>query len=119
MTEAADTLTPFETIDTTDMDAQKLAFIDEAEAVGSVPLPPSVKGVVKSGVAKARGAHPTILMDKLGERLAYERSGTRLYEALILKHGAAQAAEGDVLPTVSSFATGDAAAGSETPAETL
>jgi hypothetical protein len=119
MTEAADTLTPFPTIDTSDMDAQKLAFIDDAESVGSVPLPPSVKGVVKAGVAKVRGAHPTILMDKLGERLAYERSGTRLYEALILKHRAAEAAEGDVLPDVSTFITGDAGDDTETPAETL
>lgn len=119
MTEAADTLTPFTTIDTSDMEAQKLAFIDEAEAVGSVPLPPSVKGVVKAGVAKMRGAHPTILMDKLGERLAYERSGTRLYEALILKHRAAEAADGDVLPDASTFAGDDTAAGAETPAETL
>ena len=27
-------------------------------------------------------------MDKLGERLAFERSGTRLYEALVSKHNA-------------------------------
>jgi rubrerythrin len=119
MTEAADTLTPFTTIDTSDMEAQKLVFIDEADAVGSVPLPPSVKGAVKAGVAKARGAQPTILMDKLGERLAYERSGTRLYEALILKHRAAETAEGDVLPDASTFATSDTAPGTETPAETL
>jgi rubrerythrin len=34
---------------------------------------------------KARSA---LLLDKLGERLAFERSGTRLYETLILKHDA-------------------------------
>jgi rubrerythrin len=34
------------------------------------------------------GAKPTLLMDKLGERLAFERSGTRLYEALVSKHDA-------------------------------
>jgi hypothetical protein len=44
MNEAADTLTPFMDIDTSDMEAQKIAFNDEAEAVGSVPLPTSIKG---------------------------------------------------------------------------
>jgi hypothetical protein len=29
-----------------------------------------------------------LFIDKIGERLAFERSGTRLYEALISKHGA-------------------------------
>src|SRR5690606_31441043 len=31
---------------------------------------------------------PPVLMDKLGQRLAFERTGTRLYEALISKHEA-------------------------------
>ena len=34
------------------------------------------------------GAQPTLFLDKLGERLAFERSGTRLYEALVSKHDA-------------------------------
>jgi len=32
------------------------------------------------------GEQPTLLMDKLGERLAFERTGTRLYEALVSKY---------------------------------
>lgn len=31
------------------------------------------------------GERPEMLMDKIGERIAFERSGTRLYEALIRK----------------------------------
>lgn len=100
MTDAADTLTPFTDIDTTDMDARKLAFIDESEAVGSVPLPTSVKGVAKAGVAKLKGGEPTVFLDKLGERLAYERAGTRLYDALILKYRATRQAQADALPAV-------------------
>lgn len=39
--------------------------------------------------ADAGGSEPTpLLMDKLGERLAFERTGTRLYEALLSKHDA-------------------------------
>lgn len=114
MTEAADTLTPFTDIDTSDMEAQKLAFINEADAVGSVPLPASIKGVAKAGVAKLKGGEPTVFLDKLGERLAYERAGTRLYEALILKYRAAQQADGDVLPTATI-----PAGGAEDPGATL
>lgn len=35
-----------------------------------------------------------LLMDKLGERLAFERTGTRLYEALLSKHDAYGSFEG-------------------------
>ena len=37
---------------------------------------------------------PSLLMDKLGERLAFERAGTRLYEALLSKHDAEGSFEG-------------------------
>lgn len=120
MTEAADALTPFLDIDTSDMEAQKLAFIAEADAIGSVPLPSSIKGSVKAGVAKLKGGQPTLFLDKLGERLAYERTGTRLYEALILKYRAAQQQAVDVLPPAQTLFAGDAPATSLVdPAETL
>jgi rubrerythrin len=90
MLAAADELSPFTSVDVTDIETRKLQFIAEAEAVGSVPMPPTAKGVLKAGVAKIVGGQPTILIDKLGERLAYERTGTRLYEALILKFRATQ-----------------------------
>ena len=35
-----------------------------------------------------KGGPPTQFLDKLGERLAFERTGVRLYEALISKHEA-------------------------------
>lgn len=60
----------------------------EDRGLGSVPPPSGVKGKAKAAVDMVLGHHPTILMDKLGERLAFERTGTRLYEALISKHEA-------------------------------
>ena len=71
-------------------DAQALArlrgdYIAEADALGSVPVPATVKGVVKSGMEMLTGERPQVFIDKLGERLAFERSGTRLYDALITK----------------------------------
>ena len=40
------------------------------------------------------GSQPTLLMDKLGERLAFEHAGGRLYEALLSKHRAYGSFEG-------------------------
>jgi ferritin-like metal-binding protein YciE len=61
-------------------------FAKEAEPLGSLPLPPNVKGVVSTAVNALKGARPTQFIDKLGERLSFERTGVRLYEALISKY---------------------------------
>jgi hypothetical protein len=44
-----------------------------------------VKDVVKTGMTAMKGESPTQLIDRLGARLAFERSGVRLYEALLSK----------------------------------
>jgi hypothetical protein len=88
MLDASAELTPMETIDVGLMKASRMQYIAEADTVGSIPPPTSVKGVVKSGVAKLKGGNPSILLDKMAERLAFERSGTRLYDALITKYEA-------------------------------
>lgn len=98
MTEAADQFTPAVPIDTTAMDAEHLQCISEADALGSIPPPASLKGVVKTGMAKMKGGEPGIFLDKLGERIAFERGGTRLYEALIMKYQAVQQAGTEALP---------------------
>jgi len=48
----------------------RAAYVEQAEPVGTLP---ETEGSL------------TLLMDKLGERLAFERSGTRLYDALMVK----------------------------------
>jgi hypothetical protein len=55
------------------------------ETVGSVPPPTTVKGMVKTGLTALAGESPTLLIDKLGARLGFERSGVRIYEALLAK----------------------------------
>jgi bacterioferritin (cytochrome b1) len=65
----------------------------EAEKIGSVPLPATLTGVLSTGVAKITGKNPEVLIDKLGERLAFERSGVRLYQALIDKVSAQEATQ--------------------------
>jgi rubrerythrin len=63
----------------------RIDYIAEADALGSIPLPGTVTGAVSMGVQMLKGNSPQILLDKLGERLAFERTGTRLYDALITK----------------------------------
>ncbi|HWO43354.1 MAG TPA: ferritin-like domain-containing protein [Candidatus Eisenbacteria bacterium] len=63
----------------------RAGYIKERETIGSVPPPTSMKGAGKTAMAALKGEKATVFLDKLGERLAFERSGTRLYEALIEK----------------------------------
>jgi hypothetical protein len=71
-----------------DLARVRIAYAQAAELLGSIPLPAGVKGKGTSAAKAAKGAQLLLLMDKLGERLAFERTGTRLYEALVSKHEA-------------------------------
>jgi rubrerythrin len=57
----------------------------DADPVGTVPPPASLKGAAKVVIEALKGQKVTVLLDQIGERLAFERTGTRLYEALISK----------------------------------
>lgn len=81
-------------IDGVSLAAERLRWSASADPVGTMPPPASLKGAVKTGFEMARGHKPTVFLDKLGERAAFERSGTRLYEALLVKHAAADVHEG-------------------------
>lgn len=79
-------------------DAQAIADvrIDEASSqgiIGTIPPPTSVKGVVTT-IIESISKNPNIVLDKLGERLAFERTGTRLYEGLLAKFDALGSYEG-------------------------
>ena len=73
-------------IDTSLAEADRGVYIIESDALGSVPPPVTIQGMLKSGFDKLTGERPEMLMDKIGERIAFERTGTRLYDALILKY---------------------------------
>jgi rubrerythrin len=66
--------------DERDMAKIRMEYAKDADPVGTIPEP------VPPGVA-------ALLMDKLGERLAFERSGTRLYDALLVKCATDKAAK--------------------------
>jgi rubrerythrin len=58
--------------DERDLAKIRLEYAKDADPVGTLPEP-QPKGIAR------------VLMDKLGERLAFERTGTRLYDALMVK----------------------------------
>lgn len=66
-------------------------YIRDATGVGTVPLPGTLRGALKALKDKLGGQHTEALLNKMGERLAYERSGVRLYECFIAKCEAAGA----------------------------
>ncbi|HWS52792.1 MAG TPA: ferritin-like domain-containing protein [Pyrinomonadaceae bacterium] len=82
---------------------RRAEYISEGYPVGSLPPPPiSLRGAVE-GAAQLVGTTTGVatLMDKLSERIAFERTGTRLYDALINKCEAL--GEGGAGPTLAEL----------------
>ena len=53
--------------------------------VGTMPPPSRLRGVASAARDALKGQRTNVLLDKLGERLAFERTSTRLYEGLLSK----------------------------------
>lgn len=66
----------------------------QADPVGTMPPPANIKGAVRVAANALKGEKMPVFLDLLAERLAFERTGTRLYEALMAKHGASDAHPG-------------------------
>jgi len=67
----------------------RIAHAKEGETLGEMAPPPvGLMDKTKSARSAAAGGQPTLLLDKLGERLVFEHAGARLYEALLSKHEA-------------------------------
>lgn len=83
----AQELRPISGGDSSGIAVNRISYIKEARPIGSIPFPLSLKGITESIQEQIMiGNHA--LMDKLGERAVFERIGTRLYEALIIKYEA-------------------------------
>lgn len=68
------------------LDALRDDYVNAKMKIGSVPPPASMKGAMGAIANAVKGADMASFIDRLGERLAFERAGTRLYEALISKY---------------------------------
>lgn len=80
--------------DATALAEERAEWSNEAYPVGTMPPPGTVKGILKTAMEKLKGNEPNVFLDKLGERIAFERTGVRLYEALLCKLSAANVHEG-------------------------
>jgi rubrerythrin len=69
-----------------DFESFRGELLAEGGPVGTMPRPASFGDAAKQAVDAVTAKHPLVLLDKLAERLAFERSGTRLYETLLAKH---------------------------------
>ena len=74
----------------------RASYMADGEAVGSVPPPTSVKGMVGATAQAFAGHRMHVLLDKLGERAAFERAGVRLYDAMLQKVEAVDRLPGDM-----------------------
>lgn len=106
---------------------QQVVYIDEPGAVAYAPPRSSIQAEIRTGMKKSTGkSDPFIFLDKIGERIAFECGGTRLYDALITKYQSLCQQRGDRLPSVGKL-PGSQAEGSvlrgvakdETPLETI
>jgi hypothetical protein len=73
------------TADASPFSEVRLLYIREADPLGSIPPPATLKGASKTAAKQLKGERPQAFIDKLAERLAYERGGARLYDAVVAK----------------------------------
>lgn len=78
----------------------RIFYMREADPVGTIPEPNKDNALPERSQDKVINLSP-VFIDKLGERLAFERSGTRLYEVLISKYNGSE--DRDNLPILSQL----------------
>lgn len=64
---------------------ERQLYAQAQENLGSVPPPATLKGMAKTAVDMLKGGRSTVFIDKLGQRAGFERTGVRLYEAVLSK----------------------------------
>jgi rubrerythrin len=69
--------------------AARVSYAKQVDPVGTMPIPTTFKSLAEATKQMLKGKKPMVFLDLLGERLAFERTGTRLYEGLLVKLEAA------------------------------
>jgi rubrerythrin len=82
--EGAKKLTPVDPANLQTIGENRMLYMREADPLGSIPVPATLRGAAMSLKEMLQQGNQ-VYIDKLGERLAFERTGTRIYEALISK----------------------------------
>lgn len=96
MIDGAEKLTPKGPPPSKDGEAIRMRIQEAREAppIGTVPPPGSLKQVATTAKQMLKGNKATVLVDKLAERLAFERTGVRLYDMVLVKLAAKGSWEG-------------------------
>lgn len=63
----------------------RIFYMSEADVQATLPIPASLKGMANGIMDKMKSGNYTFI-DKLGDRIAFERTGTRLWEGLLVKY---------------------------------
>lgn len=66
--------------------AVHLEYVRGADPLGKVPPPTTLKGAAKTFIDMMQARKTPVLLDKVGERIAFERTGVRLYDLVLVKH---------------------------------
>jgi hypothetical protein len=94
--EGAEAGTPREmtSTDPFELHSMRAKYSSSAPPLGSMPPPATLRGSAKSVAKGLTGKDMNVFLDQLGARLAFERTGTRIYEALLVKLEAADVHDG-------------------------
>jgi hypothetical protein len=87
-------LTPKTTGDAKVIANERIVYAKEAEPLATMPPPGTLKELASTTVKLLKGQKALVLVDKVAERMAFERGGVRLYEALVSKFDAFGSWEG-------------------------
>ena len=82
--------------DATTLNTIRSEYADSVDMLGSVPPPASLKQGVSNFAKLIQGKDMTVLVDKLSERICFELTGTRLYDAFLAKCQEADSLPGDM-----------------------
>ncbi len=83
--EAAEELTRGAKPNGHELAAVRADYEKDAHPIGTMPPPTTARGVGKQVKGVITRTKPNLVIDKLAERCAFERTGTRLYEGVIAK----------------------------------
>lgn len=98
MVRAAESRLPAEAGTGSEFRRVRAMYIAHASPFGSMPPPASLREAAVDALQRLEGNRAPVLLDKLGKRLAFERMGSRLYDALLGRVEAGMTWEGG--PTV-------------------
>ncbi len=86
--EGAEEYSPYNDGDSTTLNEIREQYANDSDGpllIGTVPPATTLQPAAPNMSKQIQGKDLTVLMDKLSERIAFESTGTRLYEALISK----------------------------------